>query len=103
MPMLPPRTLPPRELPPVVYPTVTTVEDIYQPYIVPHIHPSHTQYRYHEVYEHRHYCPHTVSETCDVCHYNVDFCQCGCEPTAEMPTAQANTMPNANANANLNL
>jgi spore coat protein D len=65
--------LPPRVLPPVVGPTNINQVDIYHPHIVPHIHPSHTQYNHHNIYNHQHYTTHTTSECCDVYHQHF-FC-----------------------------
>lgn len=71
-----------RWMPPCTMPAMTdrprmNVVDIYEPYIVPHIHPTHTQYRHHKVIQHRHYYPSSVSQTCDVCEQHVN---CGCPP-----------------------
>lgn len=62
-------------LPPIVRPTRRIVRDVYEPYVVPVIHPTHTQYNHHKVIQYQHYCPHTVSHCCDVSHQHVN---CGC-------------------------
>ncbi|MFT8318943.1 MAG: CotD family spore coat protein [Sporolactobacillus sp.] len=55
-------------------PQTVQIQDIYKPIIVQHIHPMHTQVRTHYIYEHQHFYPHTMSQTCDSCHRHV---QCG--------------------------
>jgi hypothetical protein len=55
-------------------PQTVNVQHIYKPVIVKHIHQLHTIRKTHYIFEHQHYYPHTLSETCDECHYNV---QCG--------------------------
>ncbi|MDD9148099.1 MULTISPECIES: CotD family spore coat protein [unclassified Sporolactobacillus] len=55
-------------------PASVNVEHVYKPVIVQHIHPTHTRIMTHYIYEHQHYYPHTLSQTCDECHYDV---QCG--------------------------
>ncbi|WP_246218199.1 CotD family spore coat protein [Litoribacterium kuwaitense] len=50
---------------PIVHPTRQVVENQYVRHIVPHIHPVHTEYRQHNMYEHRHYYPQTVSNVAD--------------------------------------
>ncbi|MFT8312197.1 MAG: CotD family spore coat protein [Sporolactobacillus sp.] len=55
-------------------PQTVNVQHIYKPVIVKHIHQLHTIRKTHYIYEHQHYYPHTMSETCDECHYDV---QCG--------------------------
>lgn len=64
--------LPPKHLPPIVCPTKTNVKNIYEPYIVPVIHPSHTKYQYHKIYEYQHHFPHSVSQSTDVTSHNVN-------------------------------
>ncbi|MCO7125051.1 CotD family spore coat protein [Sporolactobacillus shoreicorticis] len=55
-------------------PQTVNVQHIYKPVIVKHIHQLHTIRKTHYIYEHQHYYPHTLSETCDERHYDV---QCG--------------------------
>lgn len=67
--------LPPRTMPASYDPTRVHVVDIYQPYVVDHVHHTHTQYRYHELVQHRHHYPNTVSHTQDCAEGSVE---CGC-------------------------
>ncbi len=60
---------------PIVCPTKTIEEDIYEPVIVPVIHPTHTRYNHHKIYEYQHHCPHTVSHHTNVSHKHVN-CSC---------------------------
>ncbi|GAY77309.1 hypothetical protein NBRC111894_2863 [Sporolactobacillus inulinus] len=55
-------------------PMTVNVQHIFKPVIVRHIHRLHTVRKTHYVFEHQHFYPHTMSETCDEKHYNV---QCG--------------------------
>ncbi|MDQ0176155.1 spore coat protein [Bacillus chungangensis] len=56
----------PTVLPAVVHPTKCCVNNTYQKFIVPHIHPSHTTNVNHTLYQHQHYFPHTESAVSDV-------------------------------------
>lgn len=67
--------LPPKVLPPVVHPTNVNQVDIYEPYFVPHVHPTHTQYNYHKIYNHENFCPHTESVCCDEHHQVINHCR----------------------------
>ncbi|HET7627959.1 MAG TPA: CotD family spore coat protein [Bacillales bacterium] len=69
------RWMPPVAMPAVYDPARMSVVDVYHPVVVPHVHASHTQYRHHQVVEHRHFYPHTESQTCDTTQHNVN---CGC-------------------------
>ncbi|MCL1632253.1 spore coat protein [Sporolactobacillus sp. CPB3-1] len=55
-------------------PETVNVQHIFKPVIVQHIHRLHTIRKTHYIYEHQHFYPHTLSETCDERHYDV---QCG--------------------------
>jgi spore coat protein D len=59
---------------PVVHPTKCNVVESYQTYVVPHIHPVKTIHQTHNVYQHKHYCPHEVEHTCDTAHQHMDCC-----------------------------
>ncbi|WP_100487210.1 CotD family spore coat protein [Sporolactobacillus pectinivorans] len=72
---------PPRQAGAIYDPQSVNVQDIYKPVVVQHIHPMHTEIRTHYVYEHQHYYPHTLSQTCDERHFDV---QCG-RPCFPMP------------------
>ncbi|RYL95775.1 hypothetical protein EWI07_00940 [Sporolactobacillus sp. THM7-4] len=65
---------PPRNAGSMYDPELINVEHVYKPVIMQHIHPMRTVIKTHYVYEHQHYYPHEVSETCDECHFDV---QCG--------------------------
>lgn len=65
----------PVTLRPIVRPTRVFERNIYEPYIVPVIHPSHTRINRHKIFEYRHFCPHTVSHHTTVSCRNVN---CGC-------------------------
>ncbi|MDF2911016.1 MAG: hypothetical protein K0Q56_1897 [Sporolactobacillus laevolacticus] len=52
-------------------PESVNVQHIYKPVIVKHIHKMRTVRKTHYIYEHQHYYPHTMSETCDERHYDV--------------------------------
>ncbi|MCO7176476.1 CotD family spore coat protein [Sporolactobacillus kofuensis] len=52
-------------------PQSVNVQHIYKPVIVKHIHQMHTIRKTHYIYEHQHFYPHTMSETCDERHYDV--------------------------------
>lgn len=66
---------PPKQLSAITDPVKQNVLDVYQPYVVSHIHPEHTQVNMHQIYNHQHYYPHTVSQCCDVQHQHTN---CGC-------------------------
>jgi spore coat protein D len=66
--------LPPKQLAPVVHPTKVNCVDVYQAYVVPHIHPVKTVYQQHNIYQHKHYCPHSEEHTCDTAHQHMDCC-----------------------------
>ncbi|TCP24863.1 spore coat protein D [Scopulibacillus darangshiensis] len=72
---------PPKQLEGITDPTKQNVLDVYQPYVLNHFHPEHTQVNVHQIYQHQHHYPHTVSYCCDVQHQHVN---CGC-PTAISP------------------
>lgn len=73
-----PRQPRPATLRPIVRPTRTVVRDVYEPYIVPVIHPTHTRVNHHKVIQYQHHCPQTVSHHTCVSHQHVN-CSCpGC-------------------------
>ncbi|WP_458412869.1 CotD family spore coat protein [Schinkia sp. CFF1] len=65
---------PPVVLSPIVSPTKQFNVHDTEVYQVPHIHPSHTTFHHHKMFEHVHTCPHTVSHVCDVCHQHINCC-----------------------------
>ncbi|HHY73536.1 MAG TPA: spore coat protein CotH [Bacillus bacterium] len=65
---------PPVVLPPIVSPTKQFNVHDTEVFQVPHIHPSHTTFHHHKLFEHVHTCPHTCSHVCDVCHQHVNCC-----------------------------
>ncbi|WP_223701986.1 spore coat protein [Sutcliffiella deserti] len=60
----------PNMLSPIVHPTKCCVKNLYSTTEVPHIHPSHTTYVNNEMYQHKHYFPHTESMVDSVSHQN---------------------------------
>ncbi|MFA8438043.1 CotD family spore coat protein [Pueribacillus sp. YX66] len=70
-----PRQPRPTTLRPIVCPTRTIVKNVYHPYVVPVIHPTHTKYNHHKIYQYQHHCPHTVSHHQSVSHQHVN-CNC---------------------------
>ncbi|TDQ41478.1 CotD family spore coat protein [Aureibacillus halotolerans] len=64
----------PMMMPANVHPTRTVVENQFFHTIVPHIHPIHIEKRQHQMYEHRHYYPQTVSNVADAQHQHFDCC-----------------------------
>ncbi|GGE56671.1 CotD family spore coat protein [Priestia taiwanensis] len=47
--------------PPIVHPTKCCEEHTFSKTVVPHVHPSHTTFVNHHVFEHKHYFPHSTS------------------------------------------
>jgi spore coat protein D len=62
----------PKVLPAVVHPTKCCVNHTFSTTVVPHIHPSHTTNVNHQMYQHKHYFPHTESMVNEVSnqHFN---------------------------------
>ncbi|MGG3843356.1 CotD family spore coat protein [Anoxybacillus kestanbolensis] len=61
----------PNMMPPIVHPTKCCTQHQVQTTIVPHIHPSHTTYVNHHLFQHQHYFPHTQSVVNNVSHQHV--------------------------------
>lgn len=70
-----PRQPRPTTLRPIVQPTRTVVRNVYEPYIVPVIHPTHTKVNCHKIYQYQHHCPQTVSYHTTVSQQHVN-CNC---------------------------
>lgn len=62
----------PKMLSPIVSPTKCCDVHDTEVFQVPHIHPSHTTYHHHKIFEHLHTYPHTVSHVTDVAHQHFD-------------------------------
>ncbi|MEI5907241.1 CotD family spore coat protein [Bacillus spongiae] len=68
------RRRPVQVLPAVVHPTKYNVINTHCTYEVPHIHPTHTTICNHELFQHKHYCPHTQSVANEVSNQHFNCC-----------------------------
>jgi len=64
----------PTVLSPIVHPTKYCDVHDTEVFQVPHIHPSHTTFHHHKLFEHIHTCPQTVSHVCDVAQQHFNCC-----------------------------
>ncbi|MED4352560.1 CotD family spore coat protein [Schinkia azotoformans] len=64
----------PKVLCPIIHPTKCCDVHNLEVFQVPHIHPTHTTFHNHKLFEHVHTCPHTVSQVCDVAQQHFDCC-----------------------------
>lgn len=60
----------PNNLGPIVHPTKCCVKNLHSVNEVTHIHPSHTTYVNNQMFQHKHYFPHTESMVDSVSHQN---------------------------------
>ena len=64
----------PKILSPIVHPTKCCDVHSTEVFQVPHIHPTHTTFHHHKLFNHVHTCPHTVSHVSDVAQQHFDCC-----------------------------
>jgi spore coat protein D len=82
--------------PPVIHPTKQIVNHTFSTTVVPHIHPTHTTTINHHMFQHKHYCPQTVSAAQDCCHQHINCCPGGMPAPTAVAGAQSNALPPGN-------